>query len=90
MAKELRLLLKIRNNRLIAAPEAKPEAKRLGRPPKPPSEKRRNRVVIYLTDAEVGQIDAWCRELPSETRSAFAREATLQILGQWGQVPVRP
>lgn len=42
------------------------ESKSVGRPPLPRTRARRNRIAVYLTDAEARQID----------REARAREAT--------------
>jgi len=46
----------------MAGKQRHDRAPRMGRPPKPTEEARRNRVVVMLTDAELDALRAWAYE----------------------------
>ncbi len=63
----------------MAPKRGRQEAPRVGRPPKPADEARRNRVVVMLTDGELATLQAWAAErgLPQGT---IAHEVLARVL----------
>ena len=54
-----------------------------GRPPKAPADKRRHRVVVYLTDAEVAVLLAW--QGTGETPNGVARRVLVATMDEWNR-----